>query len=319
MLVRTDPVDLDDCLEEARSAIAELEHLQADESSCRAWRAVIEIGFVRSDFELVGEASSGLLEAARRAGIRREEVWAVRGLAAALAYGPTPTEEAIRQAEEALADFPQERAGEDHLALLYAFAGRHQDAQEAMERSKRVRQELGQKLDLAGLALDAGWMAILAGDPGRAEDDLRAATEAFEAVGEVGYAASIAAVLGEMLYLLGRFDEAEELARKGERLAPPQDVEAQTQWRIVRAKLLAREGLEEEASQLSLEAVDSSRRAGLVTLIGDCLFVRAEVLSSFGHTQEAREYFQEALEVFERKGVVPSIEKVKAQLAALSA
>ena len=102
-------------------------------------------------------------------------------------------------------------------------------------------------------------------------------------------------------------------------MAPPQDVEAQTQWRIVRAKLLAREGLEEEASQLSLEAVDSSRRAGLVTLIGDCLFVRAEVLSSFGHTQEAREYFQEALEVFERKGVVPSIEKVKAQLAALSA
>ncbi len=48
---------------------------------------MMQVGFLRADFALVGEASSRLLECARRAGIRREQVWAVRGLAAALTYG----------------------------------------------------------------------------------------------------------------------------------------------------------------------------------------------------------------------------------------
>ena len=110
---------------------------------------MIEIGFVRGNFGMVGEASNHLLANARLTGIRRDEVWAVRGLAAALTYGPTPVEEAIPRVEHALAAFPQERAGEDHLALLYAFAGRFDDAEQAMERSRRVRMELGQNLDLA--------------------------------------------------------------------------------------------------------------------------------------------------------------------------
>src|SRR5947209_19753477 len=80
-------------LAEAEAAIAELEQLHDAESLARAWRAVMEIGFLRSDYGLVGEASSRLLECARRAGIRREEVWAARGLAAGLTYGPAPVEE----------------------------------------------------------------------------------------------------------------------------------------------------------------------------------------------------------------------------------
>ena len=116
--------------------IAELTQLDDAESLSRAWRAVLQVGFTRSEFALVGEASRQLLECAREAGIRREEVWAVRGLAAALTYGPAPVQEAIDQAERALAEFPQERAGEDHLAVLYAFAGRHEDAEQAMEQSR---------------------------------------------------------------------------------------------------------------------------------------------------------------------------------------
>ena len=51
--------------------------------------------------------------------------------------GPTPVEEAIRRAEQLLADFPAERPGEFHLAVLYAFAGRHEEAKETIERGTR--------------------------------------------------------------------------------------------------------------------------------------------------------------------------------------
>jgi len=118
---------------------------------------------------LVDRGSRGLLEAARRARSRREAVWAVRGLAAAVTYGPMPVEEAIVQAERGLAEFPDEGAGEDHLALLYAFAGRHGDAERAIERSRRRFLELGQKIDHAWESVDLASIAIYAGRPERAE------------------------------------------------------------------------------------------------------------------------------------------------------
>ncbi len=306
-------------LAEAEAAIAELEQLGDAESLARAWRVPLEIGFLRSDFGLVEEASSRLLECARRAGIRREEVWAVRGLAAALAYGPAPVEEAIARVEQGLADFPVERAGEDHLALLYALAGRDEDAEQAMERSRRVRMELGQELDLAGLSIDLALIALLAGKPERVEPELRAAVEVLERAGEEGFLASITALLAEVLYRLGRDEEAGEWTRRSERAASPEDVEAQAGWRAVRAKLLARRGQAEEALRLSAEAVESIRRSDHLQLVGDCLSDRAEVLRLLGRPEEARPILEEALAVYERKGIVPSVERTRTLLAELAA
>jgi len=306
-------------LAEAEAAIAELEQLDDAESLARVWRAIMEIGFLRSDFGLVGEASSHLLECARRAGIRREEVWGVRGLAAALTYGPAPVEEAIARVEQALADFPRERAGEDHLALLYAFAGRHEDAEQAMDRSRRVRMELGQEIDHAGLSLDLTWIALLAGRPERAEPELRAAAEVLERGGEQGFLASVAALLAEVLYRLGRDEEAEEWTRRSERATSPEDVEAQAYWRGIRAKVLARRGEAEEALRLSAEAVEWVHRSDSLPVIGDCLSDRAEVLRLLGRRDEARPFLEEALAVYERKGIVPSIERVRVLLAEIPA
>ncbi|MEP7158848.1 MAG: adenylate/guanylate cyclase domain-containing protein, partial [Chloroflexota bacterium] len=130
--VGVDPTQgTEDALAQAQGAIAALEQLGDTEALGRAWRAVIEIGFVRSNFALVAEASGRLLECARVTGIRRDAVWAVRGLAAALVYGPAPVEQAIDEALAALAEFASEGAGEDHLAELYAYAGRHEDAERA--------------------------------------------------------------------------------------------------------------------------------------------------------------------------------------------
>ena len=302
-------------LAEAKAAIDELERLDDAESLARAWRAVMEIGFLRSDFGLVGEASSRLLECARRAGIRREEVWAVRGLAAALTYGPAPVQEAIVRVEQALAGFPQERAGEDHLALLYAFAGRDDDAERAMGQSLRVRKDLGQELDHAGLSLDYAWIQLLAGRPERAEPELRAAAEVLERAGDEGFLASVAALLADVLYRLGRDEEAEEWARRGEATAMPEDIEAQALWRTVRAKVLARRGEADQALRLSAEAVEWIHRSDQMHGTGDCLSDRAEILLLLGRADEARAALEEALAVYERKGIVPSIDRTRALLS----
>jgi class 3 adenylate cyclase/tetratricopeptide (TPR) repeat protein len=302
-------------LAEAEAAIAELVPLDDAESLARVWRAVMEIGFLRADFGLVGEASSRLLECARRAGIRREEVWAVRGLAAALTYGPAPVEEAIARVEQALADFPQERAGEDHLALLYAFAGRYEDAERAMGRSRCVRMELGQQIDHAGLSLDLAWIALIAGRPERAEPELRAAAEVLERAGEQGLLSGVAALLAEVLYRLGRDQEAEEWTRRSEQATSPEDVQAQASWRTIRAKVLARRGEAEEALRLSAEGVEWIRRSDHLQVIGDCLYDRAEVLRLLGRPDDARPVLEEALAVYQRKGIVPSIERTRTLLA----
>jgi tetratricopeptide (TPR) repeat protein len=306
-------------LAEVEAAIPELEQLDDPESLARVWRAVMEIGFLRADFGLVAEASTRLREYGRLAGIRREEVWAVRGLVAALTYGPAPVDEAIVLAEQALADFPQERAGEDHLALLYAYAGRNDDAEQAMARSRRVRVELGQEVDHAGLTLDLTWIALLAGRPEKAEPELRAAAELLERAGEQGLLASVAALLGEVLYRLRRDEEAAEWTWRGEQAMLPEDVEAQASWRSTGAKILARRGEAEEALRLSAEAVEWVRRSDSPQMIGDCLSDRAEVLLLLGRPDEARPLVEEALGVYERKGIVPAIERTRELLAEISA
>jgi tetratricopeptide (TPR) repeat protein len=289
-----------DPLVEAEVAIAELERLDDVEAQARAWRTEIEIGFVTDDMQLVGDASEHLLACARRTGIRRDEVWAVRGFVAALTCGPTPVTEAIPRAKEALARFPLERAGEDHLALLYAFAGRFDDAFEAMDRSRRVREELGQILDNAVLSIDLALIAFLAGRPERAEPTLVAAFDVLEAGGEQDMLSSVMGLLGETCYRLGRDDEALEWARRSEQAAPRGEF-----WRATRAKVLARRGEASEALRLGAEALGQYRGAESLPFLGSALSDHAEVLLLLGRREEARLTLEEALEVTNAGGSSP--------------
>src|SRR5206468_2088180 len=90
------------------------------------------------------KASAERIAIARQAGLRRIGVWAASWLTLGLEQGPVPVEEAIPRAERALAEFGTEQSGESHLALLYAFAGRHEEAKQTIERSRRALLELGQ-------------------------------------------------------------------------------------------------------------------------------------------------------------------------------
>ena len=306
-------------LVEAEAAIAELEQLDDPASLVKAWLAVNYVGALRSDFALCERSAAQRLEIARQAGLRREAVWAAAWLALPLAMGPMPVDQAIRQAEQLVADFPAERPGEFHLALLYAFAGSHTEAKVAIERARQTLLELGQRTLHAQMSMNATWIALLAGEPERVERDLREAAEVLEAGGETGGLSTVAALLAEVLCQLGRDEEAEGWTRRSEGATKPDDVLSQALWRTTRAKVLARRGEPEAALRLSAEAVDWARRTDSLHVLGDTLFARAEVFQLLGRSDEARPVLEEALAVYERKGIVPSIERTRALLAELGA
>ena len=311
--------DTSAALAEARAAIEELEGFDDPEGLATAWSLIGTVGNLRGDVALKEEAARRRLEYATQAGLRRQAASAAGALAGALEQGPAPVDEAMPRVEQVLAEFPEEHPGEVNLAMLYAFAGRDSDAVEAIERARRRQFELGQRLLYASRSMDVGWIALLAGRPERAESVLREGAEILEAAGERGWLSTVTAVLAEVLHQLGRDDEAVEWTRRSEDIASPEDALSQALWRSTRAKVLASRGEAEQGLRLSDAAVVQARRGGEIRALGDCLCDRAEVLKLVGRPAEARPVLEEALAVYERKGIVPSIERTRALLAELPA
>jgi class 3 adenylate cyclase/tetratricopeptide (TPR) repeat protein len=306
-------------LAEAEAAIAELTELDDVESLLEAWEVVIEVANMRCRSTLLEDAARHRLELARRAGLRQEAAWAAGWLSLALALGPRPVTEALGLAEQVFAEFPEQRFGRFHVGLLYGFAGRLEEAERAIEHAKRALLDLGHRTLEASLSMDSGWIALLAGQPERAEKDLRNGAAVLEAAGESGVLSTVAAVLAEVLYRLDRNEEADEWTRTSERTASSEDILSQVLWRSTRAKVLARRGESVQALRLSVEATDRARRSDDLPVIGDSLFDHAEVLRLVGRGHEARAVLEEALAVYERKGIVPSIERTRALLAEIRA
>jgi tetratricopeptide (TPR) repeat protein len=302
-------------LNEAKAGIVELQGLGDPEGLAAGWELISTVGNVRGDYALKEEASRHRLECAKGAGLRRHAARATGVLIAALQQGATPVDDAIRQAEQAIADFPIERPGEGPLGMLYAFAGRDAEAVEAIERERRKLLDLGERVFHAATAQNVGLVSLLAGQPDRAEAELRAGAEMLESAGETGWLSTVAAVLAEVLYQLGRYDEAEEWARRSDETASPEDPVSQALWRATQAKVLARRAEAEQAMRLASESVEQARRGDLLPVLGDCLASRGEVLRLLGRADEARSVLAEALAVYERKGIVPSIEQTRTLLA----
>src|SRR6185295_4427804 len=99
---------------------------------------------------------------------------------------------------------------------------------------------------------------------------------------------------------LGRFDEAEPLARRGQELASndPTDISA---WRQVQARVLAHRGEHSEAERLAREAVARLEQTDSLTSQGDGWCDLAEVLEAGGRREEAIEAWYDALDRYERK------------------
>jgi tetratricopeptide (TPR) repeat protein len=135
-------------------------------------------------------------------------------------------------------------------------------------------------------------------------------------MGETYFASTIAALLAEALYRLGRYDEAESFISKAEELASEDDVWTQSIWRCVRAKVLVRDaGTAGQAISLTREAIEILQTADAPVWLANGLCDSAEVYEACGEPAEAKAVLEQALALYERKQAPVPAEAVRIRLA----
>ena len=242
-------------------------------------------------------------------------------IAAALYHGPTPVSQAVAGCRRLLDG--ADRAGKAGvtiiLAGLEAMRGRGGVGSRLLEDARDVLEDLGLKQTLATSALWMGGQVALArGSIDAAEECFRATCTAHSAHGNRVHLATVAAELADVLYLRGRYDEAEEWAETASANASDDDVSAQFWSRSVRAKLLARRGAIDEALALADEAVAIAAGTDGLNQRAKVLLDRAEVLRLAESFAGAGETAEEAARLFDAKGNTVALRRVRELLDRLA-
>lgn len=289
----------------------------------RAWRLIGWNSLNACHYEASAAALGRAIEHARQAGDVRQERRASTQFCWTAVWGPMPVEESIASCEEIAARVAGDRQAEAAvvciLGQLEAMRGRLDPARELIRRALAMFEELGLVVDAATVAQSAGRVELLAGDARAAEAALRRGYEYFASVGERYLQSSLAGLLAEAVFVQGRWDEAEALARETEELAAADDVDAQMLWRLQRARVLAVRGDLDEAEQLAREAVTLLEPTDDVVSKVAALATLAAILRLAGNAVEADAHVSQARTLAEAKGSPLLLEQVPGLTAGLPA
>jgi len=311
--LRTSEVDVDELEALARAALPLLEGVGDHAGLAHVWEALgFEVANTRGRFEEMAEACGQALRHAGLGGQRPGD--ALEDLGMALAYGPRPADEALRALDALLRENPPPwllmfRAF--LLAMLDRFEEARPSPRELCERMREIGRGPGEAMAAA--------IATLEGDHETAARYLRAVCNEFEERGERAYLSTFAPVLGRSLCALGRYGEAEPLARLGRELGDERDLLTQMAWREVQALVHAHRGEFAEAEVLAREAVAMGEQTDSLDFQAEALCDLAEVLRAAGKTSEAAGAFDEALDRYERKKNVAMARQVRARLRTFDA
>jgi tetratricopeptide (TPR) repeat protein len=258
---------------ELRDAIPIFRELGDDAGLARALSAAGTLRFWRGEAAAAIEELERAARYARQVRDRAQEAETLEYVLMATVHGPMPVDEALARVEEIRSYVEANRSFETTLlrtrAQLEAMQGRFDTARDLIAQARALTRELGLELNLVSrIARPAAYVELLAGDVAAAERELRPACEELERIGELGYVASLAPMLADALYRQERHEEALGLTERWsvERLAVPEDADAQIAGRSVRAKLLARLGDLERAEPLARDATERAARTDYLDL-----------------------------------------------------
>ncbi len=305
----TDPdVSVEQLRRVADDAIPELEAAGDDLGLAKAWRRIADVHWMGSQWREQEEALERALPYAEKAGDSRETGSILMRLAMALYWGPTPAPEAIERAEQALGRAQGNPAVESaflvSLAGLQAMSDRFDEARGLLERGEGIAEELGFMLWFAGFSLVSADVELLAGDPAAGERRLRHGFDVLKEMGERGVLSWVASRLARTVYVQGRYDEAEKLAKTSEQLGGRGDAASRIESRSIRAKVLAHRGSFDEAESLAREAVQLAGQTDDIGSQATAIRDLAEVLDLAGRTNEVTSLLLRARTLFEQKGNV---------------
>ena len=298
----------------ADEAIALCEAEGDEVGLARAWRLVAWSSLNACRYAAAADALERAIDHARRAGDVRQERRASTHYGVAIVCGPTPVDECIGSCEEMASRVAGDRQAEAALvcvlAQLEAMRGSFDRARELYRRALATFEELGLLIDAASVSLWSGQIELLAGDAEAAETALRRGYDYFSGVGERYMLSTVAGLLAEAVFVQGRWSDAEALAAETEQLAAEDDIDAQTLWRLAKARAAALRGDLGEAEQLAREAVELLEPTDhVVNQIGAGATLAA-ILRLGGNDAEAAERLAQAQELADAKGSPIVLEQV---------
>jgi DNA-binding SARP family transcriptional activator len=307
--------------ETAESAMRVFEDLEDHVGLSRARLLAADVSFDKCRYDEAATHFRRAVEHARRAGAEREELLALNALHASLYFGTAHVDVAQAEAEALLA-----RAGESPglearvlltLAGLEAMTGAEDEARRLYFRAKSMAAELGLRHLLATAALFSEEVGVLFGDLELAGRELRSGYEQLDTIGEKGVRSTVAVLLADVLYRLGRRREAEEFVDVGLAIGSPEDIATQSRGRAIKAKILAARKDDRIAERLAGEAVALSTTTDDLFMHSRVLLDQAEVLALLGRADEAIPVLEAVIEASDRKGIVVIRELAREWLAEL--
>jgi tetratricopeptide (TPR) repeat protein len=272
----------------------------------KCWAVAAERLHMLGHADGVDEAWERALDHARLAGDRAAEREALHWLAATLYWGPTPASEASSRLEQILGDAEGDRDLQARvkrtLAGFRGMQGHFDEARRLLSEAREIFEELGARRAALGISFFSGPVEMWAGNPEVAESALRESCEALQGIGDRTTLTSLAAFLAEALYMQGKLGESEHWTCVSARAAGAEDLEAQADWRCIRAKILARRGRFDEAEAMGREALEIVERTGESDHKGDAYMDFAEISRLAGKTADERQALEQAIRWYDAKG-----------------
>jgi hypothetical protein len=297
---------MEDSLVKVIEAEKELERLGDDEGL--AWALRLGGNFLA----WMGQTDEGeerwarALEHARRTGSSGQVADILGWIAWGLWWGPTPADEGIRRADEII----EQAVGHPQLeamatvvrGCLKGLQGQLDAGRTEMKAGRARLAEIGLMLGWAGTAMIEADLEIVAGEPAVAEALLADSYELMSKTAQTGYLATIVDFRAIAALELGRDDEALRFADEVEAIAQPDDFEPHVRQGCVRARVLARRGDHDGASEVIRTAVERADETDYLTVATYAAISLAEVERLAGHEDGERAALEKALQLAEQKG-----------------
>jgi class 3 adenylate cyclase/tetratricopeptide (TPR) repeat protein len=305
-------------IDEAKEALRVFEELGDERGQARALQVLGDHHGVVGHHGDALEAYERAAIHAAAAGDERLEADARVHIGQSLFFGEVPLAEFLSYTEKIRALLGAKVRGRSLQALdglAHAKLGRFETARELIADRIAAQESFGNTFVAEWSRGELGEVEMLAADPVAAERHLRRSYEALEEAGNTGFLSTRAAVLADVLYAQGRYEEAEQYTQISENASAPDDYASQILWRSARAKAIASQGRLDEGKQLAREAIALTQDTDNIDLRGDALIALAEVLRLADRPEEAATVGEQALRLYEQKGNVVSAGKARALLA----
>ena len=305
---------------DTESVLRRLEEIGDEDGVFRALLALGRLDFFEGHCLSSIAVSKRLFERARGRPYR-DRVAVAEGIYGAAVFGPTPFDEAFelldRTAELVTGSIVNEATIRSVRSVLLAMQDLPDEARAEAARARDLWAELGDPSARVVTCLATGELERLLGRADLAEQSFRDGVVLLDRLGETGYNSTMLASLAMALCDQERFDEAEEVARRSEQLTADGDFASEAGWREAKAQVLSSRGDHEAAIGIADQALGYVEVTDYIGMIGEAHEVRGRVLAAAGRAGEARAANHAALELFERKGIIPSIARIRGRLDAL--